>query len=81
MGAIFATLPEIAKELRVSQKTLRESGVLEACRKVPSGTLSRWDLYLWSDVVRAAVALGDPGPTRSKSAPTLPVHAFESLQR
>jgi hypothetical protein len=79
MGKLFATVPEIMKELRVSRRVLVESGVLEGCRRIPAGQLGRVELYLWADVVRAALALGEPANGRHPAAVLLDDDAFERI--
>jgi len=60
----YATIAEIAAELRVSVDTLRREGVLDGVR---SAKVGRARLYLWSDVDR--VVFGDEGSLAARRRP------------
>jgi len=74
----FVTISEIAAELRVRIPTLRESGVLDACRRIPAGQLGRFELWLWEDVQQAVLSLGHDRASEANAlgAVTRPAESF-----
>lgn len=54
-GRQWVTLTDIAHEFRVRPERIRELGFLDGCRRIPAGTIGRYELWRWEDVERAAL--------------------------
>ncbi len=77
----FVTVTEIAHELRVRPDTLRSSGILDGCRRIPAGKLGRYELWLWADVERAVLAYahGEQATSPRNDKRVRPASQFVSL--